>query len=251
MTVMLVKNTVYNFSGFEVFFYVTPTGGVQEPLTLAGGIIGTLIDILDAIQLQTNIQFNHVSDGEFVEVVLPPAYEAIDFADLNLGKWIGVEGNNLTGSLWGTSRFMIDDVFLGHESYHIRPYEIESSFTLDGRVYKSTPRISTNFYDITFGDYSKRQVEIGVIPFVENLESNCDMYLAPEGAEVFSGYFNATLFQMNFNKKYLENGDMLNSSKVRLQMSERGMADNPESGTFVVLTDGTFVTDSEGNFLIV
>lgn len=250
MFIFLVKDTIYDVLETDILFYKT-TSGVETPVTITGGVLGNIQDILDAIEIEYGIIFSGLFDQDIMTITLPGAIDSIDFKDLELGRWLGFSDNELLSTRWGTHRFMIsDDVFLGHESSPIRPYEIESNFTLSGQVYKSTPGISTLFYDCTFGDYKKKYVDTGVIPFVENLESNVDMRMSTEGYEYFGGYFNSTIFQLNFLSKYLEPGDVLNSNKVRLEMSERPSPENGmktyafltnSSGAYIILTDGSFV----------
>lgn len=251
MTVMLVKNTFYDIPETEVLFYKT-SSGVETGVTITGGFLGNLKDLLDAIELEYNIVFSGLMDKEFVTATLPANIDSIDWKDLELGKWLGFKGTETIGSRWGLSRFLIDDVFIGHEASSIRPYDIESQFTLDGRVYKDTPKIANLFYQATFGDYLKEQVETGVIPFVENLESDTDMLLSQDGFNYFQGFFNSTLLQLNFDKKYLEPGDRLNSSSVKVQISERPSDENGAVlKAFLTLSDGTYIVLTDGSYVVV
>jgi len=242
MIIFLVKASKleYNSSTDILFRY---NNGTWNDYSL--DFLGTLEDLLIEIETNIGISFSNIFNNEFIEVTLPAGITDIEFLDNDFSKFLGFRpSNDLVATKWGTFRFMINnDRLLGHEAQNMRPYEIESNFTLDGRVYKSTPKISTIFYDFKFGDYTKKQVEDGVIPFVENLESNVDVYFNNKSYAFFDGFFNSNVFQINFNTKYLEAGLTLNSNIVKCQLSERPSVYN--NGKLIY-----FLTDSTGAFII-
>jgi len=251
MFIFLVKHTIYQFDASEVLFYKT-TAGIETPVTITGGFLGDIEDLLNAIQNEHGIVFSGLYNMEFMTITLPAGIDSIDFKDLELGGWLGFKKYELIATKWGTHRFMIEnESYLGHEALPLRPYEIESNFTLSGQVYKSVPKISTIFYDAIFADYSKSEIELGVIPFVENLESNTDMMMSSEAFSYFGGFFNSTLFQLNFAGKYLEVGGVLNSSKVKVQISERPSAENGgKILAFLTNSLGHYIIKTNGDFII-
>ncbi len=253
MIIFLVKGTVAEYQTSEAIFEYYESGAWH---TYTTSFLGTLSDLLDDIFLNTGILFKGLYDTEYMTIDLSSSSATIvKMLDNDFTRQLGFRNTtysiNATASYWGTHRFMINnDDLLGHEANNMRPYEIESNFTLDGRVYKSTPGISTIFYEVKFGDYTKKQVERGVIPFVENLESNIDLKFTQEAYDFFGGFFNTDTFQISFDKKYLEAGLTLNANIVKCQISERPSS-NFGGRTLYYLTDslGNFIITSNGAFI--